>query len=55
MTLLPGDVVSLGTPTPTAQVHPGDAVELEIAGIGVLHNSVVAIDDAQVAVGHCST
>ncbi len=40
-TLQPGDVIALGTPKP-AEVVPGDVVELEVEGIGVLHNSVVA-------------
>ncbi len=41
MTLHPGDVLSLGTPK-ACEVVPGDLVELEIEGIGVLHNRVVA-------------
>jgi 2-keto-4-pentenoate hydratase/2-oxohepta-3-ene-1,7-dioic acid hydratase in catechol pathway len=40
-TLLPGDVIALGTPQP-AEVVPGDLVELEIEGIGVLRNSIAA-------------
>jgi 2-keto-4-pentenoate hydratase/2-oxohepta-3-ene-1,7-dioic acid hydratase in catechol pathway len=40
-TLEPGDVIALGTPQPV-EVVPGDAVELEIERIGVLHNTVVA-------------
>jgi 2-keto-4-pentenoate hydratase/2-oxohepta-3-ene-1,7-dioic acid hydratase in catechol pathway len=41
-TLHPGDVVTLGTPPPPVDVAVGDAVELEVEGIGVLTNRVVA-------------
>lgn len=40
-TLHPGDVISLGTPQECI-VEPGDFVELEVEGIGILHNHVVA-------------
>jgi len=40
-TLLPGDVVLFATPG-TQEVHPDDVVEVEIEGIGVLRNPVVA-------------
>jgi 2-keto-4-pentenoate hydratase/2-oxohepta-3-ene-1,7-dioic acid hydratase in catechol pathway len=49
MTLLPGTVISTGTPAgvgfarkPPVWLHPGDTVEVEIEGIGVLRNPVVA-------------
>jgi 2-keto-4-pentenoate hydratase/2-oxohepta-3-ene-1,7-dioic acid hydratase in catechol pathway len=42
MTLLPGDVLLTGTPSGVGPVIPGDRVEVEIEGIGVLVNSVVA-------------
>jgi 2-keto-4-pentenoate hydratase/2-oxohepta-3-ene-1,7-dioic acid hydratase in catechol pathway len=42
-TLLPGDIILLATPG-TGEVHPGDVVEVEIEGIGVLRNQVVASD-----------
>jgi 2-keto-4-pentenoate hydratase/2-oxohepta-3-ene-1,7-dioic acid hydratase in catechol pathway len=41
LTLLPGDVISLGTPPPAPPIAPGDEVEIEVEGIGVLHNTVV--------------
>jgi 2-keto-4-pentenoate hydratase/2-oxohepta-3-ene-1,7-dioic acid hydratase in catechol pathway len=41
-TLLPGDVITLGTPPTPAEVRPGDVVEIEVEGIGVLTNHVVA-------------
>ena len=41
MTLEPGDVVTTGTPAGVGTMHPGDVVEVEIEGIGVLRNHVV--------------
>jgi 2-keto-4-pentenoate hydratase/2-oxohepta-3-ene-1,7-dioic acid hydratase in catechol pathway len=41
-TLSPGDVVWLGTDEVPEQVKPGDLIEIEITGIGVLRNRVVA-------------
>lgn len=41
MTLLPGDVVSTGTPEGVGPLHRGDWVEVEVNGIGVLKNPVV--------------
>ena len=40
MTLLPGDVVMTGTPEGVGKLEPGDEVEVEIDGIGVLANQV---------------
>ena len=42
MTLVPGDVIATGTPSGIAPVGIGDVVEVEIEGIGVLQNMVVA-------------
>jgi 2-keto-4-pentenoate hydratase/2-oxohepta-3-ene-1,7-dioic acid hydratase in catechol pathway len=42
ITLLPGDVVLTGTPPGVGPLEPGDSVEIEIEGIGVLQNPVVA-------------
>ncbi len=42
MTLLPGDVVATGTPEGVGRIDPGDLVEVEIPGIGVLANPVIA-------------
>lgn len=41
MTLLPGDVILTGTPSGVGPVEPGDLMEIEIDGIGVLANRVV--------------
>jgi 2-keto-4-pentenoate hydratase/2-oxohepta-3-ene-1,7-dioic acid hydratase in catechol pathway len=50
MTLLPGDIIATGTPagvgdarTPPEYLKPGDIVESEIEGIGVLRNGVTAV------------
>lgn len=42
MTLEPGDVIMTGTPAHPPRMRPGDVVEIEIAGIGVLRNVAVA-------------
>jgi 2-keto-4-pentenoate hydratase/2-oxohepta-3-ene-1,7-dioic acid hydratase in catechol pathway len=42
MTLLPGDVISTGTPSGIAPLLPGDTVTVTIAGIGALTNPVVS-------------
>ncbi len=44
MTLLPGDVILTGTPAGVGPIAPGDVVEVTIAGIGTLTNTVVAED-----------
>jgi 2-keto-4-pentenoate hydratase/2-oxohepta-3-ene-1,7-dioic acid hydratase in catechol pathway len=41
MTLLPGDVILTGTPAGVGPMEPGDRVDIEIEGIGVLSNKVV--------------
>lgn len=40
MTLLPGDVISTGTPSGVGPMEVGDVVEVEIEGIGILRNPV---------------
>jgi 2-keto-4-pentenoate hydratase/2-oxohepta-3-ene-1,7-dioic acid hydratase in catechol pathway len=42
MTLLPGDLILTGTPAGVGPLAPGDVVEVEIEGVGVLRNRVVA-------------
>jgi 2-keto-4-pentenoate hydratase/2-oxohepta-3-ene-1,7-dioic acid hydratase in catechol pathway len=41
-TLLPGDVILTGTPSGVGKVEPGDLMEVEVDGIGILANRVVA-------------
>lgn len=42
MTLLPGDLIATGTPSGVSKLSSGDVCEVEIEGIGVLSNPVVA-------------
>jgi len=42
MTLYPGDLIATGTPAGVSRMKPGDVVEVEVAGIGVLRNQVVS-------------
>jgi 5-oxopent-3-ene-1,2,5-tricarboxylate decarboxylase/2-hydroxyhepta-2,4-diene-1,7-dioate isomerase len=41
ITLVPGDVILSGTPANSRPVEPGDVVEVEVEGLGVLRNRVV--------------
>ena len=40
MTLLPGDLIATGTPAGVGPLAPGDIVEVEVSGVGVLRNPV---------------
>ena len=40
VTLTPGDVIYTGTPGHTSRMNEGDAVEVDIEGIGVLRNRI---------------
>lgn len=42
ITLLPGDVIITGTPSGIGPMQVGDTVEIDIEGIGVLRNPIVA-------------
>ncbi len=42
VTLFPGDIIFTGTPGSTQALQPGDIVEVELEGVGVLRNPVVA-------------
>ncbi len=41
LTLFPGDVISTGTPDGIQPLKPGDVMEAEIEGIGILRNKIV--------------
>jgi 5-oxopent-3-ene-1,2,5-tricarboxylate decarboxylase/2-hydroxyhepta-2,4-diene-1,7-dioate isomerase len=41
ITLEPGDVILSGTPTNSRPVEPGDVVEVEVEGLGLLRNTIV--------------
>ncbi|HEX4899635.1 MAG TPA: fumarylacetoacetate hydrolase family protein [Pyrinomonadaceae bacterium] len=40
MTLYPGDLIATGTPAGVSRMKPGDVVEVDVAGVGVLRNQV---------------
>jgi 2-keto-4-pentenoate hydratase/2-oxohepta-3-ene-1,7-dioic acid hydratase in catechol pathway len=42
MTLLPGDLIATGTPSGVGPLRAGDMVEVSVAGIGALGNTVAA-------------
>lgn len=42
VTLHPGDLIYTGTPGETSDIKPGDTVEVELEGVGILRNPVVA-------------
>ena len=41
MTLLPGDVILTGTPDGVGPMKVGDEVEVSVAGLGALTNTVM--------------
>jgi len=43
MTLMPGDVISTGTPAGVGPMNPGDRVDVQIEGIGILSNVVMKV------------
>lgn len=43
MTLFPGDLIATGTPAGVGPMSPGDKVDVQIEGIGVLSNTVMRI------------
>ena len=40
MTLYPGDLIATGTPAGVSRMQPGDTVEVEVTGIGILRNRI---------------
>lgn len=55
ITLLPGDVILMGTPCHSRSVDAGDRVACEITGLGCVVGQVVGIDAPRAAalgVGH---
>ncbi|MFW6140477.1 MAG: fumarylacetoacetate hydrolase family protein [Acidobacteriota bacterium] len=43
MTLMPGDIITTGTPAGVGPMSPGDRVDVQIEGIGALSNTVMRI------------
>lgn len=46
-TLYPGDVIFTGTPGETSAMVPGDVVEIEVEGVGILQNRIGKPVDAK--------
>ena len=44
VTLEPGDVIYTGTPGATQAMQPGDVVEIELEGVGILRNTIADAD-----------
>ncbi len=58
ITLVPGDVILMGTPCHSRSIDPGQTVECEITAIGRVRGTVVAVDAPRAAalgVGHMPT
>lgn len=58
ITLVPGDVILMGTPCHSRSVDPGQKVECEVTGIGRIAGTVTRIDAPRAAalgVGHAPT
>ena len=58
ITLLPGDVILMGTPCHSRSIDPGQTVECEITGLGRVGGTVVAVPAPRAAalgVGHMPT
>jgi Fumarylacetoacetate (FAA) hydrolase family len=58
ITLVPGDVILMGTPCHSRSIGPGDVVECEITGIGRVSGTVTAIEAPRASVldvGHQPT
>ena len=43
MTLMPGDIITTGTPSGVGPMSPGDRVDVQIEGIGTLSNTVMRV------------
>ncbi len=46
MTLEPGDVILTGTPSGVGPLAPGDRLEVEVSGVGILENTVSALGES---------
>ncbi len=42
ITLQPGDIIITGTPSGVGEIAPGDVMEIELEGVGILSNPVIA-------------
>ncbi len=51
MTLLPGDLILMGTPEGISAVQPGDVMTVEVEGLGVLRNPVISEAEYRATLG----
>jgi 2-keto-4-pentenoate hydratase/2-oxohepta-3-ene-1,7-dioic acid hydratase in catechol pathway len=42
VTLVPGDIIYTGTPGTTKAMKPGDVIEIEVEGVGILRNRIAS-------------
>jgi len=42
MTLEPGDLIATGTPSGVGPLQPGSNIRIDIEGVGILENTVIA-------------
>ena len=42
MTFLPGDILLTGTPANSRPLAVGDTIDVEVTGVGILRNPVIA-------------
>jgi 2-keto-4-pentenoate hydratase/2-oxohepta-3-ene-1,7-dioic acid hydratase in catechol pathway len=47
VTLEPGDIIFTGTPGATSAMQPGDVVEVELEGVGILRNQIASTDASE--------
>jgi 2-keto-4-pentenoate hydratase/2-oxohepta-3-ene-1,7-dioic acid hydratase in catechol pathway len=40
VTLVPGDLIFTGTPGQTKAMSPGDVIEIEVEGVGVIRHKI---------------
>jgi 2-keto-4-pentenoate hydratase/2-oxohepta-3-ene-1,7-dioic acid hydratase in catechol pathway len=45
VTLFPGDLIFTGTPGATSAMKPGDVVEIEVEGVGILRNRIISASE----------
>jgi len=52
VTLSPGDIILTGTPQTTSPMSPGDVIEVELEGVGILRNTALPFEEVRGDVWH---